>query len=50
MIIRHTGVQTDTKMIPILSFIKYRNWYVLSIRLLIYRFEHGQKMNFTIVV
>ena len=26
-------LQTDTKTIPILLFIKYRNWYILSIRL-----------------
>ena len=38
-------LQTDTKTIPILLFIKYRNWYILSIRL---QKKHGQKMNFTI--
>ena len=39
-------LQTDTQTIPIF-FIKYRNWYILSFRLLNYRFQHGQKMKVT---
>ena len=37
-------LQTDTKTIPILLLIKYRNWYILSIRL---QKKHGQKITFT---
>ena len=31
------------------SYIKYRNWHILLIRYLNYRFQHGQKMKITLV-
>ena len=36
-----------TQMIPMLSVIKYRKWYNLSIRWLNYRFQHERKLKIT---
>ena len=44
-----TQLRTDTNDPYIISH-KYRNWYILSIRLLNYRFQHGQNWILPLII